>query len=94
VRPDLDKLPPVFWLTRDTLRNELNLAVDVWVVQPKPHRYEDGDVVWYAPSGESHVGPDCIGDLPADEAARAFGTVPTDLFECVRVGPGPAKASA
>lgn len=95
MKVDVDKLPPVFWLTRDTIHGDLIDSVDVWVVQPVPERHDNGDVNWCAMKGVKVDEVDtCVGDLPSAEAAIAIGTIPTSIFECVRHGPGPAKASA
>lgn len=91
---DVDKLPPVYWLTRDTAEGRLDDRVDVWAVRPIPYRFADGDLEWFAPDDVNVDSVDtCLGDLDLVAAAK-IGTVPTGELECVRVGPGRAKASA
>ena len=36
-------LPPVFWVTRDSLMGELSSRVEVWAVRPHREVAEDGE---------------------------------------------------
>ena len=80
-------LPPVFWVTRDSLMGELSSRVEVWAVRPHREVAEDGDVLWFAPldliDGEELTS---LGEWSLAACRIHIGTIPDTSLECLVVG--------
>lgn len=92
-------LPPVFWVTRDRIGGELSADCAVWEERPKQKPCtnkdgeRDGDSVWLDAHNDNQDA--CIGSWTAAEACKEIrNAVPETEHECIRVGPGYAKALA
>lgn len=99
---DVEKLPAVFWCTRDRIGGELVDKIEVWSLRPQRLACEDGDVIW-TPPDEVLLGisvrveddPHCVGEWSIAEAYLRIGPgIPATDRECTRVGLDLPRVSA
>lgn len=72
-----------FWLTRDKRDGILSTKVEVWLVQPELHRYEDGDVMWLPPLEIVDDGPSNFGEWSIEKCLKECRTYPETERECI-----------
>jgi hypothetical protein len=75
-----------FWLTRDKRMGVLSDLVEVWLVKPDLHRFDDGDVMWLPNLEHVDTEDTHFAEWSLDKCRKEVYTVPDSERECIKVG--------
>jgi hypothetical protein len=75
-----------FWLTRDKKNGELSSKVEVWLVKPDLHRFDDGDVMWLPPLNIIDDMPSNFGEWTVERCMKEVYVYPATERECLKCG--------
>jgi hypothetical protein len=81
-----NKLPEVYWMTRDRINGRLLDKVDVWLVRPEQEDLGRGESWWRAPKDLVDKQDTFHASWTLAEAKRNARTIPETRMECIRVG--------
>lgn len=74
------------WLTRDKRNGILSDLIEVWLVKPDLHRFEDGDVMWLPKLEVVDEEATHFAEWTVAKCLKEVYTYPETERECLRVG--------
>lgn len=75
-----------YWLTRDKRLGILSDVVEVWLVKPDLHRFDDGDVMWLPPLDSVDTEETHFAEWSLDKCRKECYVTPETERECIKVG--------
>ena len=75
-----------YWLTRNKCMGILSELVEVWLVKPDLHRFEDGDVMWLPPLDVVDTEETYFAEWSLEKCRKEVYTLPETERECLKIG--------
>lgn len=75
-----------YWLTRNKTGGVLADNIEVWLVKPDLHRFEDGDIMWLANYNDVDSRDTYFGEWTVAKCLKECYVYPETERECLKVG--------
>lgn len=75
-----------YWLTRNKCGGVLANMIEVWLVRPELHKFEDGDVMWLANYALVDTQDTYFGEWTIQKCLKECFVYPETERECIVIG--------